>query len=131
MDKKHGTYTEQDWIRLIRECYTSGLNIRDWCRSCQIPPSSFYYQVKKLRDGLFVIPRKSGVSGPMEQEIVPIDFSEIPDFGERSCTTDSVTEQDGSMTELRVIFPECILEIQRGASNAAIRSTIAALRETC
>ncbi len=131
MDKKHCMYTEQDWLRLIQECYTSGLNIRDWCRSCQIPPSSFYYQVKKLRNSLFVIPRKSGVSGPMEQEIVPIDFSEIPDSGERPHTADSVTEQEGSTTELRVLFPECILEIQRGASNAAIRNTIAALRETC
>jgi hypothetical protein len=37
------------WLARIMECRKSGLPDTRWCKENDIPPSSFYYWIKKLR----------------------------------------------------------------------------------
>lgn len=41
--------TEQEWMDLIHECRTSGLGDKDWCEQHDIPISTFYTKITRLR----------------------------------------------------------------------------------
>ncbi len=43
-------YRTQQWTMLIRECQSSGLSNREFCRQRGVSEKSFYYWLRKLRE---------------------------------------------------------------------------------
>lgn len=43
-------YRAQTWAMLIRECQSSGLSNREFCRQRGVSEKSFYYWLRKLRE---------------------------------------------------------------------------------
>ncbi len=43
-------YRAQTWAVLIRECQSSGLSNREFCRQRGVSEKSFYYWLRKLRE---------------------------------------------------------------------------------
>lgn len=75
--KRHPRRSDEEWIRLIHECRTSGLSDRSWCEEHHIQPSKFYYHIRRLRaKACEITERETAVV--QKQEVVPVSFSEEP-----------------------------------------------------
>ena len=53
---RHRCRSDSEWMELIRQCRQSGLSDADWCRNQDIPVSSFYNSVSRLRKKACSIP---------------------------------------------------------------------------
>ena len=42
-------YRKQQWVQIIRECQSSGLSNKEYCRQQGISEKSYYYWLRKLR----------------------------------------------------------------------------------
>lgn len=40
------------WQRIILECRSSGLSVREWCRQNNVSEPSYYYYLKKIRQSI-------------------------------------------------------------------------------
>ena len=73
--------TRDEWFSIIQECRSSGLSDKVWCREHDIPLSSFYYNMRQLRNQARDIPLSEGRTKPAAiiQEIVPLQiYDEVP-----------------------------------------------------
>ena len=43
-------YRKQQWTQIIRECQSSGLSNKEYCRQQGISEKSYYYWLRKLRN---------------------------------------------------------------------------------
>ena len=54
----------QNWIKIIRECQSSGLTNKEWCEQNGVSEKSYYYHLAKIRKlALTEIPRKAQNKG--------------------------------------------------------------------
>ena len=58
-----GSRTREDWMKLVKECETSGKSVLSWCRQNKIPTSTFRYWKNR------------------KQILSPEDFVELPVYG--------------------------------------------------
>lgn len=58
--KQSPSRTADQWIQLITECRQSGLSDAAWCEEHDIPRSTFYNTVSRLRKKACQIPEHSG-----------------------------------------------------------------------
>ena len=56
MARTRTTHSTEEWMELITECRRSGMSDADWCRQNNIPTSSFYNAVCRLRKKACEIP---------------------------------------------------------------------------
>ena len=84
--------TEEERIRLIKECQSSGLTANEWCRRNGISRNTYHTWINRLRKkGLLetaaTIPTVLS-TGPYQQDIVKVEFAkesqEIITTGERT-----------------------------------------------
>lgn len=118
--------TTVDWFALINECRTSGLSDHQWCKENDVCYSTFYYHVKQLQKEACELPtsiRKCIV--PMEQEVVPLNFSEIE---EPIYTTGTHTISDVAIS---LQLNNVTLHISNAANADVISNTIQALQRLC
>ena len=77
--------TEQKWFDLIQEARSSGLSDKAWCQQNNVPTSTFYYHIHKLRNK--VVNLRSSCS-PISGSRV---FSQDP-YGQRHCRSQQQCE---------------------------------------
>ena len=58
----HKRKSEKEWLELVEEYTTSGLNLTAWCKKNNICKSSIYPYLKKLKRQLLKHQNKSGES---------------------------------------------------------------------
>lgn len=63
MAKYNPRRSGQEWLRLITECRQSGMPDNIWCEQHDIPVSSFYNAVTRLRKEACAIPKSAAQSG--------------------------------------------------------------------
>lgn len=71
--------TDEEWLVIINECRQSGLSDHEWCNANNIPPSSFYNAVKRLRGSVSsteISPKESET--PYVQDVVQIEVENKP-----------------------------------------------------
>lgn len=119
--------SDNDWLQLIQECRISGLSDTSWCHKNNIPPSSFYSAVKRLRNKACSIPENcSGVRNDI-QEVVPVSFNE-------SVTTYSSSQalqELSSNTTIQIVVNDYKIQISNSCAKETIKNTLLALREIC
>lgn len=65
---------EQKWFDLIQEARSSGLNDKAWCLQYNVPTSTFYYHVRKLRSKVSDIPAARSTVVPEIHEVVKVEI---------------------------------------------------------
>ena len=65
--------TEQKWFDLIQEARSSGLSDKAWCQQNNVPTSTFYYHIHKLRNKVVDIPASRSTVIPEAHEIVKLE----------------------------------------------------------
>lgn len=63
MAKYNPRRSSSEWLRLITECRQSGMPDNAWCEQHDIPVSSFYNAVTRLRKEACDIPESAALSG--------------------------------------------------------------------
>ena len=62
-------YRKQQWAQIIRECQSSGLSNKEYCRQQGISEKTYYYWLKKLRSAATEgIPQIVEVEAPASME---------------------------------------------------------------
>ena len=68
-------YRRQQWAQIIRECQSSGLSNKEYCRQQGISEKTYYYWQKKLRsEAAEGIPQIVEVEPPAMEDKVHIRF---------------------------------------------------------
>lgn len=76
MTKRNPRRTDEEWIRLIQECRSSGLSDKCWCEEHHIHTSNFYYQIRRLRGKACTIPEPLNSSFSKKQEVVQVSLDD-------------------------------------------------------
>ena len=111
------------WLARIMECRKSGVPDTRWCIDNGIPPSSFYYWIKKLRMEApqVSIPNHEVTTATYKQDVVPLHITEDKFQPIETKGTTAIILHLNAFT----------LEIQNGANEVTIANTLNALRLLC
>ena len=82
--------SDAEWFSIITECRKSGLCDSEWCIQHDIPPSTFFCALKRLRNKAYAIPESAKTPDnylnldltTSKQDVVKIDITEelvVPD----------------------------------------------------
>ena len=82
MSYKSKGRSDQEWLQLITDCRRSGFSDKEWCLQQEIPISSFYNAVTRLRKKACSIPVRERETQRLDlttrsQDVVQIDI--VPD----------------------------------------------------
>ena len=71
--------SDEEWFQIINECRSSGLSDSQWCKQHDIPESTFFCAVGRLRKKAYAIPDRNKsidvLSNSLpKQEVVRIDI---------------------------------------------------------
>ena len=115
---------DEYWMNCIQQCRVSGLSDYAWCSQNGIPTSSFYYNIKRLRNKASVIP--ASVPRVLDKpEIVPIHYNELQD------TKVGLPKKQTNSLAIRLEYNGAVLAISNDADAAIIAATLNALRQLC
>ena len=140
------TATEQEWFDLIQEARSSGLSDKVWCQQNNVPTSTFYYHIRKLRNKVIDLPASRSTVIPEAHEIVRLEvldedmLPDAPSYKEESVVVkntpameldrSTVVSMDSGFSA-RIHMENITVDIRNSASEQIIRSVISALRQPC
>ena len=140
------TATEQKWFDLIQEARSSGLSDKVWCQQNNVPTSTFYYHIRKLRNKVIDLPASRSTVIPEAHEIVRLEvldedmLPDAPSYKEESVVVkntpameldrSTVVSMDSGFSA-RIHMENFPVDIRNSASEQIIRSVISALRQPC
>ena len=127
MNKRNPRRTDEDWLKLIQECRSSGLSDKYWCEQHHIHPSNFYYHIKRLRNKACDIPESAGSPLSQKQEVVPLSFQESTVLPQ----TEQLSSLETSETAIRITLQGFQIEITNAAASETIFHTLSALQRLC
>ena len=133
---------EQKWFDLIQEARSSGLSDKAWCLQNKIAPSTFYYNISKLRHKAAEIPESVYSMTPEVHEVVRLEILEEENLPAPACQEESVvscsrevqsanTPTGESGFSARVCFGPASAEFSNSACEQLVFSVISALRKPC
>ena len=77
MSAKHIMRSKEEWKELIIQCKSSGLSDYQWCRQNNVSLTSYYRNLKKLRNEInFSDVTPNNTSMPEIHEVVPLEIQE-------------------------------------------------------
>jgi len=141
MAASHNYHSSEEWMELIMKCRASGLSDADWCRQNDVPVSSFYNAVSRLRKKACPIPEPSVDSNKgrvldltsSNQDVVPIRIEpELhPATESVPMHSDSVQHLDNSY-RIEILLDDASVRISNGADPALLSAVLSALgRGSC
>ncbi|MBP2034204.1 transposase-like protein [Clostridium algifaecis] len=122
MDVQKATqeYRMNEWIKIIRECHSSGQSVKSWCSENSVRTNKYYYWLRKIRIAACeALPSKNP-----EEQIVPLDTPKLSSISENAAYVSSETSQ----ADIVIRLGSAVLEIHNGASANLIENTIRVLQ---
>ena len=120
MDKVTATrkfLKKEQWIKLIRECQSSGMTVASWCKQNGIVEQTYYKNLKKLREELI-----ENLPVPIEPE------PQAPTVFKKLAVT---TPLPNTQAAVIIRLPQATLEITEGTSQQTIQAVLLALQSVC
>ena len=126
--------TVDEWRTIIETARASGLSDRAWCIANNVPSSSFYYNVKRLRmQACGVFRQKNELLTQIPQQVVPleiIDDPEPPDVLETNALTQATYHSnDVQHAVINISINDMSIDISNMASADQIKAVFTALGE--
>ncbi|WP_394920289.1 IS66 family insertion sequence element accessory protein TnpA [uncultured Robinsoniella sp.] len=119
------TKAEKDkyWMDCIQQCRVSGMSDYTWCNQNGISLSSFYYNIRRLRDKACI--PDSVAKAVEKQEVVPIQYNELPE------TKIDIPKKQTDLAVIRLEYNGVIVAISNDADATIIKATLMALQQLC
>ena len=117
-------FTDKEWLEIFQQCKSSGISDIQWCKDNNIPPSTFYYRLKKLRNessGPVVTESKTMI--PEYHEVIPLIVQD-----DNSVQKPVVSE---TMPSIQISFGSIKLDIYNTADRNLIAETLMAVKSVC
>mgnify|MGYP003584586207 CR=1 FL=1 len=119
--------TDQEWMDLIQKCRTSGLGDKDWCERHDIPISTFYTKITRLRKKACDIPATNHRVIRENQQVVPLRvINEVPE----TYSNEIPSMNEVSPAVVLKVNGYCI-EISNQAARDTILNTLSVLQQLC
>ena len=77
----------QEWATIIKECRSSGMHVKKWCKMKSINPASYYYYLREIRLKTIEQSKENVSFVPVSVNNQDYLNSSIFDFFARKCTT--------------------------------------------
>lgn len=119
--------SDNEWLDVIQECRTSGLSDTSWCRKNNIPSSSFYSAIKRLRQKACTIPEPHDEIRNEIQEVVPVSFNDPVTTYRAPATLESSVDSSA----IQIVVNDYKIQISNSCAKETIKNTLLALREIC
>ena len=135
MATRQARRSDQEWFDLIMECRQSGLSDKTWCEEHDIPTSTFYNAVTRLRKKACDIPDQSDRAPIMDltsrkQEVVPISIvpDRIPEAAPPACAGESAVHLAGPYM-IEICFGNDTLRFTNSADALLLEKVIGIMRQ--
>lgn len=129
MTKRHPRRTDEEWMKLIQECRTSGLTDKRWCQEHNIQPSNFYYHIRRFRKMACAIPKSCAAESRADmQEVVQISFDEPMVYQPERKPVITETSFDAA---IRISVNGFQVELSNSAARETILTTLSVLQTLC
>lgn len=126
--KRHPRRSDEEWIRLIHDCRTSGLPDKIWCEEHHIQTSKFYYHIRRLRAKSCEITERE-TTAVQKQEVVPVSFSEEPVYDP---PVKNILQADlHSESAITLKMNGIQIDISNSAARETIANVLSVLQELC
>lgn len=118
----HKRRSDQEWLSIIQECKSSGYPDTEWCRQNNIPLSTFYSSLNRLRQKALIDKLDKPIIRD-EQEVIEVHLQH-----EQPKPVDQ-----GGNTEvgLRLNINGITIDILNSAAKTTIENTLQSLRSLC
>lgn len=116
MDKITHKMRLMQWTPIIRECRSSGLNVKSWCLKNNVNEKQFYYWQRRVREEVFNTLEKteSHIQPNFVQLSVPDDYSRSTS----SFTADMIIHIGNNVLELsNTVSEELLSKVLKVMSN--------------
>ena len=135
MMNKHAPHrSDEEWHQIILAARASGLSDFEYCRNNNIPSSTFYRALARLRQQACELPARSERL-ECKQEVVPINISELPNSREDQMHAVShVVDEPLSVSfeaTMRITLGGGTLELTNQADTALVASILRVLDSRC
>lgn len=118
-----------EWMALIQECRTSGMSDKQWCEIHNIPMSTFYNTITRLRKKACEIP--VAVKHPVypPQQVVPLTILDTPEIKVQQTAKNQSDAADIPAVTLSIHGFR--VEIHNHADKETIENTLLVLQKLC
>ena len=122
---------DKRWLGIINACYDSGLTVNQWCRDHKIANSTFYYQLKRLRNKACELPAHTvnNQAVSCHQDVVAIKVDDDLPIAQEKADSTYFNDTGNFNSAIRVLTESGLrLDISNNASAELISNTLLALR---
>lgn len=124
MIQNQNRHNDHEWMNIIHECRNSGLTDKEWCSEHNIPMSTFYSSLKRLRDKACEIPVSKGKAYGDPQQVVPLRI-----IDERSDDCSDILSAEQAV--ISITAGKFCIDIHSHADRETIYNTLLALQQIC
>lgn len=134
MNKRAHHRSDEEWHQIILAARASGLSDFEYCKNNNIPSSTFYRALARLRQQACALPARSQRL-ECKQEVVPINISELPISREDRMHSDLHMADEPSPASfeatMRITLGGGTLELTNQADTALVASILSMLNSRC
>ena len=116
-------------MALIQECRTSGMSDKQWCEMHNIPMSTFYNTITRLRKKACDIPVAVKHSVYPTQQVVPLTILDTPETREPQTARNQ--PDDAGVPAVTLSIHGFRVEIHNHADKETIENTLLVLQKLC
>ena len=108
-------FRKEQWKKLIFECQSSGMQVKDWCALHNVTKQTYYYWLRKIRE-------EACENLPVvREESKPVAFKKL-----------EVTPPVSNLAAAVIIhLPSATVEVREGTSKQTIEVVLLALQNIC
>ena len=140
MSTRHPARSNDEWLNLITECRQSGMPESVWCDQHDIPQSSYYNAVSRLRKLACTLPdpvdrSKVAMDFTARQEVVRVDIVSDPDsVPAKPFLSDPALQEEPEYLDnshkIEIILGRSVsIRVSNGADPGLLESAIRSLEE--